>query len=146
MKITSDQAKAGLYIAAGVAMIYAAYKVFKVGSDAKQSVEDTLKGIGDKASTIWKKIVPTTPPPLSELPTSGDYPEAGPIREAITAPGGTAPGAVQEQTNKYTDVPEANWWGYSTTGIAQPVGFSPQASDMSLRSVQPVVGDSEAMA
>jgi hypothetical protein len=88
---SSDNVKAvGILLLAGVG-IYAAYRVFKVGSDAAGAVSKTI-GAGVDAvsggvtavtgaiSAGYHKIIPNKPPPLSELPSSNGYPETAAVR------------------------------------------------------------------
>ena len=69
--------------AIGVA-IYAGYKIYKVGDSAKQSVVDTVSGIGDAVTTTYKKIFPSTPPKLDTLPSNDNYPENSRVRYEST--------------------------------------------------------------
>lgn len=82
--ISSDQAKAIAILAALGLAGFVAYRVYRTGEDAAASVSETFDNIGDAFGDFKRKLFPTEPPPLSELPSNDDYPEAGPIRAAQT--------------------------------------------------------------
>lgn len=90
---SADNVKAFAYIALAGVGIYAAYKIFKVGSSAADAVSNTVGGavdavsngaaaVGSAISGAYHVIVPNKPPPLDKLPSNNGYPEAGPIKYA----------------------------------------------------------------
>lgn len=85
MKVPALGKVESVLLIGGVALAgYAVYKAYQVGAKAKQSVADTVTSISDEAVRLYHKVIPTTPPPISSLPTSGDYPESGKVRYEST--------------------------------------------------------------
>lgn len=83
--MTSDQVKAGLYIAAALGVVYVGYRVYKLGESAKESVSESLDRVGGWFGNVYKAVVPASvrAPDLDELPSNDGYPDARQIRDAV---------------------------------------------------------------
>lgn len=90
MKISSDQAKAGVIIGAGLLAAYVLWRAYRVAGDAQKQVSASVTGAvdavaetGDNIQRVWNKAVNKIAGAIGTLPSNDGYPEAGPIRKDL---------------------------------------------------------------